>query len=420
MKILSCTGALLLALARPAGAQPSSASGGAFLSLADLIGQVESNYPDVVRYADRIQALEAKAEGAAALMPPAFSAGISRFPYSLEGMNEQGPMNQAGLMFSASQMIANGSRRSARRNYFLSLADVERQKTEWTKNELRTLAKGWYFQRYVSERKKKVIAESEAVLRLFIGTAESRYALNQASLTSIYKAKAKLEEIRNMSLMEDGLVAESNIGINSLLDRDLATVFEIDTLVALKDYNRSESERGLSRSDITAMQNMIRSMEIDREYMNRQARPDFGFEIQHMQMFGMPEQFSVMGMVTMPIVPWSSKMYKSDAMAMQLEIQAAQKEVESMQLMASRMSAEMLSMFRFTREQMDNYEKRIVPAYQENLDANLLAYRQNTGEFFVLLDAWEMLLMKKLELLDLMQQALEHQIRYEYEMEIRL
>ena len=58
-------------------------------------------------------------------------------------------------------------------------------------------------------------------------------------------------------------------------------------------------------------------------------------------------------------------------------------------------------------------------AYQKNFETSLLSYKQNTGNFFILLDAWDMLLMKQIEQLDKLNEALKLQAEYEYEIEKR-
>lgn len=387
----------------------------ALLTLDALINRVETTYPEVLKYEGRIQAYEAKAEGATALMPPTFSAGVSRFPYNLMTLNEQGPMNQAGLEFMLEQMITHPQKRTAGKEYFQSLGAVEQSRAEWTKNELRTLAKLYYYQRQIAAKKLKVINESEQVLSLLITTAEDRYTYNQAELTTVFKARAKLEELKNMRLMQEAAITESNIGINTLLNRDVNTKFSVDTAFVLKDYNIAPDT--FSRSDINAMTGLVESMRSEQKYMASFSKPDFGIRVQHMQMFGMDNQFSVMGMVTIPIAPWSSKMYKSDVRAAQYEIKSMQKEIESMQLMAQRMQAEKLAMLQYSAQQLNNYRNNIIPSFEKNLDANLLAFRQNKGDFFVVLDAWEMLLMKKTEELDMWGQVLKLQAEYEYETE---
>ena len=149
------------------------------------------------------------------------------------------------------------------------------------------------------------------------------------------------------------------------------------------------------------------------------SKPDFGIQLAHGQMFGMSNQFSIMGMMTIPIVPWSSKMYKSEVKSMTFEIEAMQKEKSTMQLMAGQMIREKITMLMYEKRQLDNYDNNVLPSYRKNLESNLLAYRQNTGNFFVLLDAWNMLLMKELERFDKLGQVFTIQSEYEYQKEIK-
>ena len=102
---------------------------------------------------------------------------------------------------------------------------------------------------------------------------------------------------------------------------------------------------------------------------------------------------------------------------MGFEILAMQKEKETMQLMAEKMISEKITMLRYEKEQLRNYESEIIPSYQKNLETSLLAYKQNTGSFFILLDAWDMTLMKQMEYLDKLNSVLKLQAEYEFETE---
>lgn len=392
------------------------------ISLEKLLQQVETNYPSIIQYQYNIQSLQAKADGARSWMPPTFSTGIMRFPYNFSMINEKNdPMNQAGVAFSLEQMIPNTSKLNAKKNYINSLAEIEKSKSEWTKNELRREAKILYYNRYVTERKQRILKESEEILQLLITTSEAKFSSNQSQLQTIYKAKARLAELNNMLLMLDGAIAESNIGLNILMVRDVNTIFQIDTLIAPVNYSFSiaDTSNVSNRSDITALNKYIQSMKLEQKVMKVGVRPDFGVRAEHMQMFGMPNQWSVMGMMTLPIVPWASKMYRSETKSIGFQIQSMEQEKQTMQLMATRMSAEKLTMLNYENAQYQSYTKNIIPAYENNLQANLLAYKQNTGDFFVLLDAWEMLLMKKLEAYDKLFNILKLEVEYEYEKEIK-
>ncbi len=224
-----------------------------------------------------------------------------------------------------------------------------------------------------------------------------------------------------MQFIFSGMIAESNIGINILMVRDVNTTFEIDTLIQPKFYATASTDTaGISnRSDIEAMSKYIQSMQLEQKVMKLGTRPDFGVNAQHMQMLGMPSQWSVMGMMTLPIVPWSSKMYSSEVKSIEYQIQAMELEKQNMELMAKRMFSEKLTLLNYENGQYLNYKNEIIPAFENNLQANLLAYKQNTGDFFVLLDAWEMVLMKKMEMLDKLFNILKLEAEYEYEKEIR-
>lgn len=393
-----------------------------YISLDKLLQQIETNYPSIIQYQYNIQSLQSKADGAKAWMPPTFSTGIMRFPYNVSMLKEKNdPMNQAGIAFSLEQMIPNTSKLNAKKSYINSLAEIENSKSDWTKNELRREAKILYYNRFVTEKKQLILKESEEILQLLITTSEEKFSNNQSQLQTIYKAKARLAELNNMLLMLDGFIAESNIGLNILMVRDVNTAFQIDTLVAPKNYsiNLSDTSSVSNRSDITALNKYIQSMKLEQRVMKIGVRPDFGVRVEHMQMFGMPNQWSVMGMMTLPIVPWASKMYRSETKSIGFQIQSMEQEKQTMELMAKRMVSEKLTMLNYENAQYQSYTKNIIPAYENNLQANLLAYKQNTGDFFVLLDAWEMLLMKKLEAYDKLFNILKLEAEYEYEKEIK-
>lgn len=228
--ILTIQAALSILLTTVAAAQEH-------VSLSLLLEQVETTYPDIQRYEANIKAAQARIEGARSWMPPTFSAGLNRIPYNVSIMgNEMDPMNQAGLMFSLEQMIPNPAKQNAKENYYRSLGQKQQHDADWAKNTYREQAKILYYNRYINEKRIAIIEESEGLLGLFINTAENRYAYNQAELSNIYTLKARLEEIKNMRLMAQAGIAESNIGINTLLNRDPNYAFSIDTVIEMKEY----------------------------------------------------------------------------------------------------------------------------------------------------------------------------------------
>lgn len=392
------------------------------LKLVQITDSIEKNYPEIIKYESKVKSIQAKVEGAKAWMPPTLSAGPEQFFYNPEMLKDKSEMNRAGITLSVEQMIPNNKKLNAKKNYLQSLSVIQQNNAEWTKNTFRYYAKYLYYQRIVAEKTLNLVEENKELLTMLINSSEAKYPYNQSDLSSIFKAKAKLEELKNMETMLFATIAESNIGLNTLMNRDVNTPFSIDTIIAFKEnaikptYTDTSS---VKRNDILSMQNNINSMKLNKELMYSQRKPDFGVRFSHMQMLGMPNQYSLMGMMTIPIVPWSAKMYKSEVKSMSFEIEAMTKEKEGMQLMALRMINEKLIMLKYGKTQLSNFQLGIIPMYNKNFEANLLAYKQNTGNLFVLLDSWEMLLMKRMEYYNKALEVMKLEADYEYETETK-
>ena len=391
------------------------------LGLKDVFAGIDKNYPQLQYYASKISSIRAMAEGAKAWMPPTVAVALDRFPYRLSMLKEQSADNQAGIMVSFQQMIPNAARLNAKRDYILSLENAQHNDFEWQKNVLHFTARLYYYRRYTAERKLRVISEYRGLLNMLIKTAKDKYTYNQADLGTIFKGEASLTELANMETMLLSQIAESNIGLNTLMNDD--AVFNIDTLLSPNDYIpqylHAADTSQLIRNDILSMRSQINAMRLNKKLAATASRPDFGIQVSHGQMFGMGNQFSIMGMMTLPIFSWSSKMYKSEVKSMSYEIEAMQKQTATMQLMAKQMIREKFTMLLYARKQLDNYENSILPSYRKNMESSLLSYRQNTGSFFVLLDAWNMLFMKELERMDKLGEVFTTQSEFEYQNELK-
>ena len=356
------------------------------LSMQEVFTAIDKSYPQLQYYDAKIASIRSLVDGAKAWMPPTVSLAFDRFPYRLSLIKEMMPDNQAGMMVSVQQMIPNAAKLNAKKDYLGSLENVQRNDAEWQRNTLHFTARLYYYRRFIAENKLKTIQQYRDLLKILIQTAKDKYTYNQSDLPAIFKGEAALSELENMETMSLAQIAESNIGLNTLMSRDVNAPFAIDTLLLPVDYRADylmvNDTSALLRNDILSMESRIRSMKFNQKWAATGSRPDFGVQISHGQMFGMPNQFSIMGMMTIPIVPWSSKMYKSDVRSMEFEIDAMRKEKSTMQLMATQMVREKITMLLYETRQLNNYDKNVVPSYKKNLESNLLAYRQNTGNFF--------------------------------------
>jgi outer membrane protein TolC len=174
-----------------------------------------------------------------------------------------------------------------------------------------------------------------------------------------------------------------------------------------------------NRSDIRRIDKSIQAMRLNQVLENYQSKPDFNLSFNHMIARGseMPNQFMLLGMVSIPIAPWSSKTYKANVQGMGKEIDAMKNEraaiLNELQGMAASMATEISTL----SKQIENYEKRITPALRKNYETLMLAYEENKEELPIVIDAWETLNMTQIQYLDTVQRYYEMIVSYEKQLE---
>lgn len=131
----------------------------------------------------------------------------------------------------------------------------------------------------------------------------------------------------------------------------------------------------------------------------------------------MPTQFSAMAMVSIPIAPWSSKMYKAEVRGMQYEIEAMKKGREAILTETRGMLAGMANQIIRMEQQLGNYETKIIPALRKNYQTLMLAYEENREQLPIVIDGWEALNMAQMEYLEKMEAYYTMIVSYEKELE---
>ncbi len=258
-------------------------------------------------------------------------------------------------------------------------------------------------------------------MQFMLKLSKVRYPYNQSSLGSIYKAEGRLHEVENMLLMTESEIAMKSIMLNTLMNVPQDTKFQVDTLVKLPEAAAIADINALGegRSDIRQLDRTVESMRLNLRLENLQRKPDFSIRFDQMVPRNkmMPSQFTAMGMVSIPIAPWSSKMYKANIKAMNLEIAGMQKGRENILNEAQGMVNSIALELRTKKTQVQNYETKIIPALRRNYETTLLSYEQNTGQLPLVIDAWEALNMAQMEHLNNLEQLYLIGVNYEKELE---
>ena len=176
-----------------------------------------------------------------------------------------------------------------------------------------------------------------------------------------------------MILMTESEISSAKIALNALMNRSYGSALEIDTTVGVS----IRYEHMSSRSPM------------------------------------MPKQYTLMGMISIPIAPWSSRMYRSEVKAMDFEVRAMRQEREAMLVnmagMTRSMERELLTMER----QLKNFEEKILPALSKNLKVTMLSYQENKADLPAVIDSWETVNMAQMNYLDQLSRFYKMIVAYE-------
>ena len=383
------------------------------LPLDSVLTRVGNN-PALQAYDAKVLAQDNYATGAKSLDAPKISAGQYQTPYQLNP-------NKGAFMVQAEQMFTNPAKLKAKQAYMQGQSKITAEDKNYLKNQLIEQAKQAYFERVVLEKKLALLQNTQGLLEYMLKDANIRLTYGKEKLPNIYKTKAELFELDNTREQLHNEISQKNILLNTLMNRDKATVFTVDTNVVVKDYESAVTDTAAlaaGRSDIKAIsRNMdLQALNAQMEYSKR--KPDFGLQAGHMFSYGgNANQYILMASVTIPIAPWASKEYKANLKGIQYEMAELQQKKLDMLNQAAGALAGIRADMHSKKRQVNNYQQNIIPALQNGYKTALQAYDQNTGDLPSVLNGIKDLQAARMEALDRLQELLILQVAYEKENE---
>ena len=386
------------------------------LKLNAVIDSITASHPVVKMYNNEIRSMDEAAKGAKSWMPPEISTGLWMVPYNpnLWKKDDMGGTGMGQYMIGGQQMFPNKKKQNADAAYMNAMSSVEKEKKNATLNELINDAKQFYYEWVILKKKLAILEQNEKLIDFMIKNAEIRYKNGLGKINAYYKAKAALGNLQNMRLMFENDIKEKRIRINTLMGRNTMVEFDIDTTYQLKNYADVIFDSTLfytNRSDLKAIDKDINLTWLKQETEKQSLKPQFGIRYEHMFGFGgFPMQYTLMGMMKIPLAKWSSKMNKANIESLKWKAYALQSQKEMMLNEYNGMAYGMRNELELKKKQLKLYDENIIPALKNNYKTMQLGYEQNTEELFMLYDAWETLYMAQMEYTEILNQALKMQV----------
>ena len=371
------------------------------LTLDSILVRIERQHPMLQEFSGRAKAMETYAGGARSWMAP--MAGIGTFMTPYPGQNPES-MERGAVMVSFEQSIPNRNKLNASEQLLKARSgtfELQRKKV-W--NQLRFEARTAAYSLLIHREKISAIRKQIEILQVAAKMEQTRLEGNKGSLGGLYRTEARLAELQNMLAMtksneeEQQTILLGLMGLDNLANIKLVIGYPILPSVLLEP---GESDLASVRSDVQEINQQIKLMRLNQELQRMQSKPEYKLRFDHMQPLGStPVQFTAMAMVSIPIAPWSSSMYKSEIAGMNHEIGSMEKNREALirdsKIMVRRMLIQIASM----KEQVKRYEESILPSMKRNYEAQKISWEENRGSLMDLLEAWEVQSMTEIELLN--------------------
>ncbi|MGK2862203.1 MAG: TolC family protein [Chitinophagaceae bacterium] len=395
------------------------------MNIDDIFNEIKKANPVLKMYDADIRSADEASKGARSWEAPELGTGLRMVPYNTSRWKkmDDGTPGMGLYMISAQQMLPNKKRLDAGEKYMRAVSTADAERKNAAINNLVAEAKKNYYEWVIIKKKAAILDENEKLLHFMIQSAEIRYKNGLGKISAYYKAKAALGNIMRMRIILENEIVQRRIMLNSLMNRDKMMAFEIDTAYTIKDYAATAFDSTLfinSRSDIKSIEEEKKITGLQQNAELAKLKPEFGIRYEHMFGFGgFPMQYTLMGMVKIPLARWSSRASRANAESLKWKVESLNQQREMIINEETGKAYGMQNDIELKKRQIKLYEENIIPALRRNYQTMQLAYEQNTEEMFALFDAWETLNMTQLDYLQQVQDLLMMQVELERILEIK-
>lgn len=373
------------------------------LGLDSLIQVIKKSNPELMVYDQQVKSQDAKIDGASAWMAP--MVGVASFMTPYNNFSRPGNQQDGSFMLTAEQKFPNKSKINSTKNFYAAQAAITKEGKAENFNQLRAMARSIYFETLVLERKLQFDQENLEILKNLKKLSEIRYTYNKADLAEIYQMEAKIYQLQNKISDTHANINIGKIKLNTLMNRDAETTFELDsnamvfTLINTLNEQEVSEKRSLSKQ----YDAQIKSLQLENKMIAADAKPEFNLQFNHMITYNttMPNQFSLMAGISIPFAPWAAKSYQSKLKSNEFETAAMQQQKESFIINNIGMIKTQEEHIKHMKMELELYEQKIVPALHKSYDVNLLNYQENKTDLLTVLNAWKDLNEAQLDELDL-------------------
>ena len=262
--------------------------------------------------------------------------------------------------------------------------------------------KSAYYELYLVERKIEVNVENQDLMRRFVGIASKQYEVGMGKQPDILRAQTELSTLINDGLNLDKEKKVSEAMINTILSRPtnapLGAVPEIEANIPKWTFEQLRPLTLENRPEVQAMNFNIEMNKAELSASKREYFPDLMVRVMYKDMAMTRDDFwSTMLGISIPIAPWAGGKVTSKVEENELNVKKAEQEYSNMKNMTLFQVQDALVKVQTNQNIVLLYKNTTIPQAEQTLQSTIAAYQTGKTEFLMLIDAYRMLLMVRLD-----------------------
>jgi cobalt-zinc-cadmium efflux system outer membrane protein len=259
-----------------------------------------------------------------------------------------------------------------------------------------------YFELFHVQREIQVNAENQELMKKFTEITRKQYEVGMGQQADILRAQTELSTLINqgVSLLKEKKVMESMI--NTTLSRPanapLGYVPEVEYAPPQWTFEQLRPLALENRPELKGMNFNIDMNKAELSGSKREYYPDIMARVMYKNMANTTDDFwSAMVGINIPLAFWSSGKYTSKVEENELNVRKAEDDLASMRNMVSFEVQDALVKVQSNYNLVLLYKNTTILQAEQTLQATLSAYQTGKTEFLMVIDAYRMQLMAKLD-----------------------
>jgi outer membrane protein, heavy metal efflux system len=363
-----------------------------------FITEAIQNNPQLRAARNRTEAAKTKIDQLTSWEPPQlgvefYQIPIQSFPNPVK--------NNLEMDYSLQQMIPFPGKLSTMGSAAENNAEMIDQNYKALERKFIRDLKSAYYDLYLVQHKIQINTENQDLMRSFVDIARKQYEVGMGKQVDILRAQTELSTLANdgINLRKEKQVVEAMV--NTILSRPanspLGPVPEIEKDFPEWTFEQLQPLSLEARPELKAMNYSIDMNKAELSLSKREYLPDVMARVMYKDMAMTPNDYwSVMVGISIPLSPWSSGKYTSKVEENEINVRRAEDDVAAMKNMTSFEVQDALVKMQTNKNLVDLYRNTVIPQSEQTLQSTLSAYQTGKTEFLMMIDAYRMVLMSKL------------------------